>query len=208
MSSDKCSGCPDSDKCSLDGLFEKMINPGSLVKPGEKISMAKAGLMEKGGYRAFLNPGVSYKDFSEGRFAKSLLIVEDDSDLRMDLVKMLRPTVFRVYAAPTYEDALGLIEKRETLPYVLLDDRIPEARGKELGNFADRLYDKVMEKFPEARVFAYAEDSANLERPYLGTVEKGEDSLNEVYRMLITDSETVVESIDQDKYNDDENKGE
>ena len=182
-----------SDKCPLDDFFEKLSNPESLVKPGEKVSMAKAALMEKGGYGAFFNPGVSYQDFQKGRFAKTLLIVEDDSDLRMDLVKMLRPTVFRIYAAPSYEDALALIDERETIKYVLLDDKIPESRGAELGNFADQLYDKVMEKFPEARVFAHVEDPANLERPYLGTVEKGEDSLREVYKMLISDSETVVE---------------
>ncbi len=197
MSSDKCSGCPDNKKCTLDGLFEKMINPKSIVEPGEKISMAKAGLMEKGGYKAFFNPGVSYQDANKGIFAKSLLIVEDDSDLRMEMVKMFRPTVFRVYAAPTYEDAIGLIEKRETLPYVLLDDMVPEARGAELGNFADQLYDKVMEKFPEARVFAYADNIVGLDKPYLGKVAKGEDSLSEVYRMLISDSERVVEDNDK-----------
>jgi CheY-like chemotaxis protein len=191
MSSDKCSGCSNKDKCSLDDFFEALSNPEAVLKPGEKVSMYTAKMVEKGGLRALFNPGVSYQDAMEGRIVKSLLIVEDDSDLRKDLINLFRPTVFEIYAAANFEDAIKVIEKRETLRYALIDDLIPEARGAELGNFADKLYDKINEKFPEARVFAYAENVSELKKPYLGLIDKNRNSIDEVYKMLISDSENT-----------------
>jgi len=76
----KCSGCPDYDQCSLDGLFDKIINSKYVSDPKEKVSIYKAALMEKGGFKAYFNPGVSYQDANNGIFMKSLLIVEDKND--------------------------------------------------------------------------------------------------------------------------------
>jgi len=168
MSSDKCSGCSNKDKCSLDDFFEALSNPEAVLKPGEKVSMYTAKMVEKGGLRALFNPGVSYQDAMEGRIVKSLLIVEDDSDLRKDLINLFRPTVFEIYAAANFEDAIKVIEKRETLRYALIDDLIPEAR-----------------------VFAYAENVSELKKPYLGLIDKNRNSIDEVYKMLISDSENT-----------------
>ena len=40
------------------------------------------------------------------------------------------------------------------------------------GDFDDKLYDKINEKFPEARVFADAENVSELKNPYLGLIDK------------------------------------
>jgi len=162
---------------------------GSLESSGNRRrSGFEIDLMRKGGLRALFAPGVGFKDFREGRFAKSLLIVEDDYDLRNQLVRAFNGTVFDVYAAPSLDQAQGLIDFYQNMGYALVDDCFPRIRGGNPEPLADELSYKLALKFPEIRIFAYAEHPEQLARAYRDIFDKSL-CVREVWEALIKDSE-------------------
>ena len=173
----------DDSGCPLDRLFGVYGH----VKPGEKISGVDEALARKGGMRAFFAPGVSYKDFQEGRFAKILLVCDSNAERRAEVRRILADTVFNCYMAGSFQDAVSNIEFLGKCHYALLGDAFPREHEGELEPLTDLLHDSIIEKCPTARVFAY-QGSTELVRPYAGIIHAGSTPLD-IARVLITDSE-------------------
>jgi CheY-like chemotaxis protein len=71
---------------------------------------------------------------------ETILLVEDDSDVRAYLADVLRGLEYRVIAAPHAEAALELLQKADrTIDLLLTDIIMPGCNGRELAKEAERL---------------------------------------------------------------------
>jgi DNA-binding response OmpR family regulator len=71
---------------------------------------------------------------------ETILLVEDDSDVRAYLADVLRGLEYRVIAAPHAEAALELLRKADrTIDLLLTDIIMPGCNGRELAKEAERL---------------------------------------------------------------------
>jgi PAS domain S-box-containing protein len=71
---------------------------------------------------------------------ETILIVEDDNDLRSYLLDVLRGLGYRVLTAPHAQSALAVLEQKATPIHLLLTDVImPSMNGRELGRRARQL---------------------------------------------------------------------
>jgi len=70
---------------------------------------------------------------------ESILVVEDDSDLRSYLTDVLRSLGYRVTAAPNAEAALELLRSNRTVDLLLTDIVMPGSNGRDLGKEAERI---------------------------------------------------------------------
>lgn len=171
----------------LEEIFGTLFSQPAL-KPGQKMSIADAHLMHKGGIGAFFKPGLTPKEALEGRISKGLFVVESDSTLRKTLKDTFKDTAFDVFASPSYEEALKTIEFYKRMEYALFADKFPEKTGGKPRKLADKLYDAFNQKWPEGKVFVFAETPTKLAKPYAGIIQK-KDGIGAVYRTLITDAE-------------------
>jgi PAS domain S-box-containing protein len=71
--------------------------------------------------------------------AETILVVEDDTDVRSYLADVLRGLDYRVVAAPNAEAALDLLRSDRTVDLLLTDIIMPGWNGRELAKEADRL---------------------------------------------------------------------
>ncbi len=101
-----------------------------------------------------------------------IVIVEDNGDLRMRLVRHFRQLEFNVYAAPNFDEAEKLIDFYRTMHCALIDDKVPQQLGGAPEELADRLYDCFVEKFSGIKVFAFAEEPEKLQRAYKRIIPK------------------------------------
>jgi CheY-like chemotaxis protein len=71
--------------------------------------------------------------------AESILLVEDDVDLRTYLADVLRELRYNVIAAPSAEAALELLRTGRTIDLLLTDIILPTSNGRDLGKEAERI---------------------------------------------------------------------
>jgi len=71
--------------------------------------------------------------------AETILVVEDDTDVRSYLADVLRGLDYRVVAAPNAEAALDLLRSDRTIDLLLTDIIMPGWNGRDLAKEADRL---------------------------------------------------------------------
>jgi len=71
--------------------------------------------------------------------AETILVVEDDSDVRAYLADVLRGLDYRVIAAPNAEAALDLLRSDKTVDLLLTDIIMPGWNGRELAKQAESL---------------------------------------------------------------------
>ena len=71
--------------------------------------------------------------------AETILVVEDDSDVRAYLADVLRDLDYRVIAAPNAEAALELLRSDRTVDLLLTDIVMPGWNGRELAKEAEEL---------------------------------------------------------------------
>ena len=71
--------------------------------------------------------------------AESILLVEDDVDLRTYLADVLRELHYNVIAAPSAEAALELLRTGRTIDLLLTDIILPTSNGRDLGKEAERI---------------------------------------------------------------------
>jgi len=108
---------------------------------------------------------------------KGVVIIEDDYATRNELIsnfKNAENPMFKMLAAPTLEDAVVIINKIGHMDYAIIDDIFPRKRNDAPERLSDELYSKIHEKFPDAKVFAYAESSAGLKAEYASIISKKE----------------------------------
>ena len=189
--------CDGFNGCNSDGFMEmlaKMNNPRGFLKPGQKIGPADETLIRKGGLKAFFNPGTNELDFFYGMVVKNLLLVEDERGIRQEIIRGLEGTVFDVYAASTFEDALTIMKRIGIFDYAVIDDIFPEKRGVAPAQNANGLFDRIMKHSPDSKVFAYAErpnDVAFVPKPrdYRKVLFKRQTDVNGLCKELIVDAE-------------------
>jgi CheY-like chemotaxis protein len=70
---------------------------------------------------------------------ESILVVEDDRDLRSYLTDVLRSLDYRVTAAPNAEAALDLLRSNRKVDLLLTDIVMPGWNGRDLGKEAERI---------------------------------------------------------------------
>jgi PAS domain S-box-containing protein len=71
---------------------------------------------------------------------ETILIVEDDNELRSYLFEVLRGLGYRVLTAPRAQSALAVLEQKATAIHLLLTDVVmPSMNGRELGRRAQQL---------------------------------------------------------------------
>lgn len=182
-------------KAGFEELFELFNNPRAILKPGQKISNEDAGLMEKGGFGAFFNPGVSFQDAMNGVFSKRTIIVEDDDSLRESIRSYFQKSALTTFCAQDYKTALRLIYPRfqdaSPFRYAIIDDRFPERRGEEVKSLGDRVVDELVKKHPDVRIFGYVEDGSVADASrYVAVLRKDRVPLDELYGIVIADAET------------------
>jgi CheY-like chemotaxis protein len=68
--------------------------------------------------------------------AETILVVEDDADVRAYLTDVLRGLDYRVVAAPNAETALDLLRSDRTIDLLLTDIIMPGSNGRELAKEA------------------------------------------------------------------------
>jgi len=71
--------------------------------------------------------------------AESILLVEDDADLRTYLADVLRGLDYRVIAAPSAEAAREVLRSARPIDLLLTDIIMPSSHGRDLGKEAERL---------------------------------------------------------------------
>jgi CheY-like chemotaxis protein len=101
--------------------------------------------------------------------AESILLVEDDSDLRTYLTDVLRGLNYSVVAAPSAEVALEVLRSGRPIHLLLTDIIMPGANGRDLGQEAQRLR-------PEIRVLYMTGYSRNAV-VHQGRLDEGVDLL-------------------------------
>jgi CheY-like chemotaxis protein len=71
---------------------------------------------------------------------ETILIVEDDNELRSYLLEVLRGLGYRVLSAPHAQAALPILEQKATPVHLMLTDVVmPSMNGRELGRRAQQL---------------------------------------------------------------------
>jgi CheY-like chemotaxis protein len=101
--------------------------------------------------------------------AESILLVEDDSDLRTYLADVLRDLNYSVVAAPSAEAALDVLRSGRAIDLLLTDIIMPGANGRDLAREAQRLH-------PEIRVLYMTGYSRNAV-VHQGRLDEGVDLL-------------------------------
>jgi CheY-like chemotaxis protein len=77
---------------------------------------------------------------AEGELSETILVVEDDSDLRTYLADILRNLNYRVITAPNAQSALTtLMQENKRVDLLLTDIVMPGINGRELGRRAQSL---------------------------------------------------------------------
>ena len=82
---------------------------------------------------------------TERRSGRTILVVDDDEDIRRTLAAILTRMQFRVLTAADGEEALKLCAKAEDIGFLLTDLIMPHMTGRMLA-------DTVKELYPEMRV--------------------------------------------------------
>ncbi|MBW2964571.1 hypothetical protein KY363_03865 [Candidatus Woesearchaeota archaeon] len=121
-------------------------------------------------------------------FRKCVLFVEYDPRARTEIYRTLRESEdpeFCIHAAQNLETAIAAVEDAGRIQYALIDERFPRARFGPAERLADELYDKVKERFPEAKIFAYTGEAEGLARQYAGVLLKKELTPEEACRKVI-----------------------
>jgi PAS domain S-box-containing protein len=78
--------------------------------------------------------------FAEGDKMETILVVEDDSDLRSYITTALRDLNYRVISAPSAQSALTiLLQEQPVVDLMLTDVVMPAINGRELGKRASRI---------------------------------------------------------------------
>jgi PAS domain S-box-containing protein len=80
---------------------------------------------------------------AEGEFDETILVVEDDNDLRAYLVNVLRDLHYRVVSASSAEAAISLLQSGRPIDLVLTDIVMPGATGRDLGRMIKELHPKL-----------------------------------------------------------------
>jgi CheY-like chemotaxis protein len=76
----------------------------------------------------------------EGEKVETILVVEDDADLRTYVSDVLRDLNYRVLSAPSAQGALTILLQAEPKVHLLLTDVVmPGINGRELGRRAQRI---------------------------------------------------------------------
>jgi PAS domain S-box-containing protein len=75
----------------------------------------------------------------QGEAGETILIVEDDSDLRSYLAEVLRSLNYRVLTAPHAKAAISILERDGRVDLLLTDVVMPGLNGRELGKQAQEL---------------------------------------------------------------------
>ena len=79
------------------------------------------------------------QDLIGGEEAESILLVEDDADVRTYLADVLRGLNYSVVAAPNAEAALEVLQSDRQIDLLLTDIIMPGSNGRDLGEEAQRL---------------------------------------------------------------------
>jgi PAS domain S-box-containing protein len=70
---------------------------------------------------------------AEGEYSETILVVEDDDDLRMYLVNVLRDLGYRVVSTSSVQTAIALLQGERPFELVLTDIVMPGTSGRDLG---------------------------------------------------------------------------
>jgi PAS domain S-box-containing protein len=86
----------------------------------------------------FIGRGLEGKEedlepLAEGEFSETILVVEDDDDLRVYLVNVLRDLGYRVISTSNVQTAIALLQGERPFELVLTDIVMPGTSGRDLG---------------------------------------------------------------------------
>jgi PAS domain S-box-containing protein len=78
----------------------------------------------------------AHEPFTEGDMTETILVVEDDADLRTYIIDVLRDLNYRVLSAPSAQAALTVLLQDQPIDLMLTDIVMPGIDGRELGRRA------------------------------------------------------------------------
>ncbi|MCK1358755.1 PAS domain-containing sensor histidine kinase [Bradyrhizobium sp. 199] len=126
----------------LSQVYGFVKQSGGHVKIYSEVGQGTSIKMYFPRYHGTLQPAVSEPDdvLPEGEKVETILVVEDDSDLRAYVANVLRDLNYRVVSAPNAQGALTILLQEESKVNLLLTDVVmPGINGRELGRRAQQI---------------------------------------------------------------------
>jgi CheY-like chemotaxis protein len=88
---------------------------------------------------SYVTSNEAHEPFTEGDMTETILVVEDDADLRTYIIDVLRDLNYRVLSAPSAQAALTVLLQDQPIDLVLTDVVMPGINGRELGRRAAQI---------------------------------------------------------------------